>query len=61
MRPQQVWDRENSKQIKIKLFTIRDADIISWWDNIPQGKKANTFRRMAEKEMGKSKKNSQIP
>lgn len=61
MKPQEKWDRENSRQIKIKLFTVRDADIISWWGNIPRGKKANTFRRMAEKEMGKSKKISQSP
>lgn len=53
MKPQKKWDHENSKQIKVRLYTARDADILAWWDSIPQGEKANVFRSMAKKETEK--------
>ena len=53
MKPQDRWDKENAKVLHIKLFRTKDSDILEWWNNIPNGEKANTFRRMAKKEIEK--------
>lgn len=53
MRAQEKWDRENSRQIFVRLYSARDAEILAWWENIPKGEKADTFRRMAKKEIEK--------
>lgn len=56
MKPQDRWDKENAKVLHIKLFLTKDSDILEWWNNIPNGEKANTFRRMAKKEIKKIEK-----
>lgn len=49
--PQEKWAQENAKKITIKLYQNRDKEILEWWENIAPGEKANTFRRMAKKEI----------
>ena len=51
--PQEKWAQENAKKITIKLYQNRDKEILEWWKNIAPGEKANTFRRMAKKEIEK--------
>ena len=51
--PQEKWAQENAKKITIKLYQKRGKEIREGWENIAPGEKANTFRRMAKKEIEK--------
>ena len=43
------WNKENMVAISVHMSRKRDAAIIDWWRSLPD--KADTFRRMCEKEM----------
>ena len=52
--PQDRWQKKHARVITIKLFLTKDKEILDWWDAQPQ--KADAFRRAAQAEMEREKK-----
>lgn len=53
MKAQKKWNMQHMRTISIMLSLEKDKDILSWWCRLEPGKKAETFRKMARKEIGK--------